>query len=226
MKPKFEIEIDQFKTIHKLPDSWSKQDLLDILEETGFDADDSNSESDLYEYISMAFADLEPTEAAEIVINQLFSKTLNKNQIKEVALEMQTENLWEEYGDMHLHEELFKATSLLYHAYNGKFPHPDAANFSLRINTLNHDAETVLTTIDETLIARLLAKGMSEHAVIFRLFKHSIDTGNWTEAKDIIWQYTITNKTPKSVEIAITTAVYWVKELKNRENYTVELKND
>lgn len=135
---------------------------------------------------------------------------------------MQEENLWEEYGDMSFHEDLFKITSLLYKAYNGKFPHPDAADVIIQISALNHDAETFLPKVDEVLISRLISKGMSEHAVINRLFHDFVDAGEWKEAKDIIWQFNASELTQKSVQIEFTTGVYWVKELRGAENYTVE----
>lgn len=226
MKLKFEIEVKRFKTIHKLPNSWSKNDLISILNLVDFEADASSSESDLYDYLSMAFDELEPEESAAVVLTYILGEKLNKNQIAEIAHEMLEENLWEEYGDMSCHEDLFKAASLLYHAYNGKFPFPDAADVVLNIKALNHDAEIALKQIDEAFIARVISKGMSEHAVIFRLFHDAIEGGEWKEAKDIIWQYSVSEEVEKSVDIEFTTAIYWVKELKNASNYTIELLID
>jgi hypothetical protein len=223
MKPKFEVEVQSFTTIHKLADSWTKKDLIKILELADFDADESNSEEDLYDYLTMAFDELEPREAAEIVLTYVFGSKLNKNQIAEIALEMQEENLWEEYGDMSLHEDLFKVTSLLYHAYNGKFPHPDAADLLLVIKALNHDGEVLLRNVNETLISRLMAYGMSEHAVINRLFHENVESGKWPEAKDIVWQFSTEVMSSKQVEVDLTTAIYWVKELNNVADYQVEL---
>jgi hypothetical protein len=213
MKPKFKIEIKSFKTIHSLADSWTKKDLIKILELADFDADDSSSEQDLYDYLVMAFDELTPEEAAELVLNYVLGDKLNKNQIAEIALEMQEENLW---------EDLFKITSLLYYADNGKFPHPDAADLAFHIKATNHDAELVLKTLDEKLISRILAKGMTEHAVIFRLFHDNIEGGDWKEAKDIIWQYEAETIDSKNVEVELTTAIYWVKELKGVSTYDVE----
>lgn len=226
MKPKFNVSINAFKTIHKLPESWTKKDLIKILELADFDADESNSEADLFDYLSMAFDDLEPHEAAEIVLTYTFGTRLNKNQITEIALEMQEENLWEEYGDMSLHEELFRVTSLLFHAYNGKFPHPDAADVLVEIQALNHDGEVMLKRVDEAFIARLLAHGMTDHAVIQRLFHDNIMGEEWKEAKDIIWQYTLETVNSKTIQIDLTTAIYWVKELKDITSYEVNLVID
>ena len=226
MKPKFIIEINSFKTIHKLPNSWTKRDLIKILEQADFDADETNSEADLYDYMSMAFEELEPEEAAIIVLTHAIGNRLNKNQIEDIAHVMLEENLLEEYGDMRLQEDLFKVTSLLYQAYNGVFPQPDAADIVIRINAANHDGEVVLRKIDEPLIARLLAHGMTEHSVLHRLFHEQIIVREWEEAKDIIWQYTSEIVSPKVVEIELTTAIYWVKELKHIIDYEVEMKMD
>ena len=225
MKPKFEIEVKSYSTIHALPNSWSKEDLVKILELADFEAEKDSSEADLYDYISMAFDELEPEEAATIVVTYVLGQKLNENQIKEIAQEMQEENLWEEYGDMSLHEDLFKITSLLYKAYNGKFPHPDAADVIIQINALNHDAETLLPNVDEVLISRCISKGMSEHAVINRLFHDNVESGQWKEAKDIIWQFNTSELAQKSIKIEFTTGVYWVKELRGAENYNVELNS-
>lgn len=68
MKPKFEIEVKSYSTIHALPNSWSKDDLIKILELADFEAEQDSSEADLYDYLAMAFDELDPEEAATIVV--------------------------------------------------------------------------------------------------------------------------------------------------------------
>ena len=226
MTAKFNIEITSFKTIHTLPNSWTKQNLIDLLELIDFAGEDNSSEKDLYDYISMGFQELEPDESAEIVLKYIFGDKLNQNQITEIAHEMQEENLWEEYGDMSFHEDLFKATSLLYHAYNGKFPHPDAAEIELKIESTSKAGNEMLEKFDESLIARIIAAGQTDHAIINRLFDDKIKTDKFDEAKDIIWQYNILSNESPVVNVKLTTGIYWVKELKQIDTFTADAFND
>ena len=226
IKPKFKITLEKFNVIHELPNSWSINDYKSILDLVDFELDEGTEESELFDYLSLALQDIGAVEASALLLKYRLGTKLNDGQIQDISHDIQDENLWEEYQDMSLHEELFNITSLLYRAFNGKFPEPDAAEISTKIEALNHSAQECLNSFDESLIARIIAKGQTEHAIINRLFDEKVDGDSFEEAKDIIWQYSIVNKEDKSVTIDITTAIYWVKELKNVNDFETETFND
>ena len=127
---------------------------------------------------------------------------------------------------MSLHEDLFKITALLYTAYNGKFPHPDAAEIEMKIQANSHSGQEIIQSFDESLIARIIALGQSDHAIINRLFNNKVKENKFDEAKDIVWQYNIVSANDKTATVKFTTAIYWVKELKQINEFTVEAFND
>ena len=223
MKAKFEITITKFNKIEKLPNSWVKQDLVNVLELCDFGVIDKIADNELLDYVHMSLQEKEPEESATILMDYKLGSKLNEGQIQNLSHDIQEESLWEEYQDMSLHEELFNITSLLYKAYNGKFPHAVAADLTLEIKALNHNAEEELQNIDETILARIFGFGQTDHAVINRLFDEKIISGDFPEAKDIIWQYSAIKTEDKSVQVNVITALYWIKELNLNDNFEIEI---
>ena len=223
---KFKIEIEKFNVIHELPNSWSFSDYKAILDLVDFDVDEETKVDELFDYLSLALQDLGPVDAAAMLLKYRLGEKLSIGQVQDISHDIQDENLWEEYQDMSLHEELFNITSILYRAFNGKFPEPDAVEIVLKVEGLNHLSKEALKKFDESFIARLLAKGQTDHAIINRLFDKKVEGYLFEEAKDIIWQYSIVKQEDNSVTIDLTTAIYWVKELKNSIEFEVETHND
>ena len=222
----YSAEILKLSTIHELEDAWSSADYKELLEACEFDSIDEVPEGELMDYLSMALQELDPETAAEIVLLYRLGDKLKKGQIESISHEMLEENLWEEYSDMSLHEELFNITSLLFKALNGKFPNPDAADLLLKISSKTVDGTKSLESIDESLIARVLALGQDDHAIINRLFDEQVAGALFHEAKDIIWKYKITERERNNVTIQVTTAIYWVKKLRKGNLFEVNTLND
>lgn len=191
-----------------------------------FEGVDEVSEPELFDYLSMALQENDPEDAAAIVLQYRLGDRLKKGQIQSVSHDMMEENLWEEYGDMSLHEELFNITALLYRALNGKFPHPDAADLTLKISAMKADAKLSLESIEESLIARILALGQGDHAIINRLFDEQVLGKEFQEAKDIIWKYDILERGENSVTMHLITGLYRVKELRKGQIFGVKTHSD
>lgn len=96
---------------------------------------------DLFEICMMSLQDLEPTDAASLVLKYKMSESLKDGQIKNIAVEMQKDKLWEEYADEKMHESFFNIGSLLYSAMPKEFPKPDAVLISLNIKAKNETAK-------------------------------------------------------------------------------------
>ncbi|MEQ9187705.1 MAG: hypothetical protein RLP15_08210 [Cryomorphaceae bacterium] len=226
MNHAFSIEVLSHSIIHALPDAWSSDDYVSLLDLCDFDGADAVSKDELFEYVAMAMQELDPADAAEIVLKHRLGDRLKAGQIQSMAHDMLEENLWEEYGDMSMHEELFNITSLLYTAFNGKFPHPDAIELVMTIGSKTPDGVQALRSLDESLLARVLAFGQDDHAIINRLFDDKIAGPYFEEAKDIIWKFAIQERAENSVTVHITTALYWAKGLRKGLCYEAKTHNN
>ena len=222
----FNIEIKNFTEIHQLTDSWSDPDFQKILTLCEFEDAAVASSEELQEYAMLSLQDKAPQKAAEVVLTARLSERLRPGQIKDAASDMMRENLWEEYQDMSLHEELFIITAFLHKVFPRTFPEPDAADVTMAISAMNNAAEQALKQLEEPFICRAIADGMSQQSILYRLFDEQLSGKGFEEAKDIIWQYRVQENTGKQCIVEFTTANQWVKELKTAGTYSSTAYND
>ncbi len=223
MKAQVEVNIVSYREVKTLEGSWSFDDYRKLLDLLGFGDVAGVADNELMEYLSMSLQELELDEAALEVLTYRLGHELNGNQISEISHEMIEEPLWEEYGNMALHEELFNVNSLLYHAFNGKFPRPKAALVELTITAKNQQAKEVLHHLNETVLCRVIAGGMSDHAILNRLFHEKLESGKFEEADDIVWTYDAKAE-GACYTCHLTTSTYWVHELANAGTYQIEIE--
>lgn len=130
--PTFTVERLSFQHLAALPNAWQNADYLALLTQLDYDNPEAIAPAELKEMCQLALTDLEPTAAAEIVLGYLAGEQLTEGQTSQLAHQMETEKLWEENPKLELHQHFFNATQLLYDAYNGKFPHPQAVEFKVK----------------------------------------------------------------------------------------------
>jgi len=224
MKHSFRVEPIKFSTIQDLPNAWSNQDYKALLEKMDFDGISEIPENELKQMCLMSLTDNEPEDAAKIVLEYIFENRLNSGQIENLSNEMLDERLWEEYADLSLHEEFFNATQLLYEAYNGKFPHPEAVRFQVKVSAKIPSELSIFNQNTETPLIRLLVKGMPDNTLINRLFDEQLEEGGFSEAKDIIWQLKKSDETETSVIFDVISSEYWFKDFKYVEHFEAETK--
>ena len=218
----FTVERLSFQHLAALPDAWQNADYLALLTKLDYDSPEAIAPAELKEMCQLALTDLEPAAAAEVVLNYLFADQLKVGQIDQLAHQMQTEKLWEENPNFALHRGFFNATQLLYEAYNGKFPHPQAVEFKVRITASDPAALSALDTEPAALL-RLLAPGLSDRALLHRLFDEQLAGGEFPEAGDILWQLTPSEKTATSVVFDIVSSDYWLEDFKYADKYQADL---
>ena len=136
MKNSFKVECLSFQTIQELPDSWDEQKYKGLLEVMEYSDISEIPSEELKEMCLMSLSDFDPDEAAKIVMEYVFKDKLTKGQIENLSNEMLDEKIWEEYADLSLHEEFFNVNQLLYEAYDGKFPRPNAVKFHINVTTV------------------------------------------------------------------------------------------
>jgi len=188
---KYKIEIDKVQTVDEIPGFWTNDDYIQLLARFDYpDAEDTGTES-LRELLFMAMTDMEPAEAAKIVLNYKLSDSLTEGQIDQISNDMLNDTVCEEYPEMELQQPLFHVNQLLFKAFNGKFPSSSATIIECTITSLeNNEAQ-----ITSELLLRLLNEGLSERNIVKRLFEEQMrGKSAFPEAENIIWDLQLSEK--------------------------------
>ena len=223
MKSSFNIKVLEFKSLSELPDAWNLNDyktLLDIME---YGDTNDIKENEFEDICLMCLSDNDPEEAALIVLNYIFQDSLNSGQKENLSHIMQDEKMWEEYADIAIHEKLFNAHQILFKAYNGKFPRPEALAIQLEVTLKNSDTLNAFNNNIEATLVRLITQGMPENTLINRLYDEELEVGAFSEAKDIIWQVAMQTKDTNSIVFTLISSFYWFKDLKYCKDFEAVL---
>lgn len=215
----FSVEVLSFKTIDELPNSWQKEDYLELLRKMDYDNPEQISDAELKEMALMSITDSESAEAAQVVLEYLFTDQLTTGQIENLAHQMLTEKLWEEYPELSLHQGFFKATQLLYAAYNGKFPRAEAVQFQMKVRANDTESLALFDEHAEAPLLRLIAQGMPDNSLLNRLFSDQLEGASFTEAKNIIWQLKVIKKEGTEITFDVVSSAYWLEDFKYADSY-------
>ncbi|GJM28034.1 MAG: hypothetical protein DHS20C17_06690 [Cyclobacteriaceae bacterium] len=226
MTTKFKVEPLKFAKIQELPNSWTQQNYIDLLEIMDYGDISDIAPEELKEMCLMSLTDYEPEEAAKIVLEYIFKDRLSKGQTANLSNEMLDEKMWEEYADLSMHEDFFNVHQLLYLAFGGKFPYPEAVSFEVRITANESKGLSIFKDHPETSLIRLLVAGMPENTLINRLFDEQIESGEFKEAKDIIWQFKLEQNTGPELVVKIISSMYWFHDFKSVSTYETQLEID
>jgi hypothetical protein len=190
---KFKINITSFKTIDEVPEYWSTEDYITLLDLFGFPDAESAEESSLKELLQMAITDYEPNEAAAIVLEYKLNGDLSKGQIEQISNDMLLDKIAEEYPEISLHATLFHVNT-------------KASHFECTITPLEKNGNVELT---KEVVLKLLDGGLSDSNLIKRLFGDKM-TGNtpFPEADSILWNL----ESKDSTNFKILTSEYWLSQ--------------
>jgi hypothetical protein len=224
MKHVFSIHPTSFKVINELPNAWSNTDYQKLLEIMDYGDTSGLNPNELKEMCLLSISDNEPEEAAKLILEYIFQDRLNAGQSDNISNEMVEEKIWEEYADLSMHEEFFNATQILFDAYNGKFPHPEAVVMQIEFTAKNPKSIAVFESDIEANLIRLITSGMPENTLIKRLFDDQLNGEDFPDAKDIIWQYKKTATEGDKLVFEIISSTYWFHDFKYIETYDAELK--
>lgn len=217
--PTFTVERLSFQHLAELPNAWQNADYLALLTKLDYDNPEAIAPAELKAMCQMALTDLEPAAAAQLVLEYRFSEQLTAGQIEQLGNQMPSEKLWEENPKLELHQGFFNATQLLYEAYNGQFPHPQAVEFKVKITAADPADMALFDQEPAAPLLRLLAAGLSDHALLHRLFGEQLAGAAFAEAPAILWQLTPSEKTANSVVFDVISSDYWLEEFKYADTY-------
>lgn len=225
MKPHFNVTIERFERLAVMPESWTSGGYRALLDALEFDGVNELAENELGAYATMALQDLEPEEAAQVLLAQVLEGKLTPGQMRNLSEEMKDERQWEEYADMSCHEPIFNAQVLLHEAFPGTYPAPDIERLTLRVVAVSPTGEALLREpISEPLLVRILADGMPETAILKRLFSEAVAKGPFPEAAQILWHYSTETRpqadAPGEVcEVTLYSPGCWVGPLEDVETF-------
>ena len=222
----YKAEILNFDTILALPNSWNANKYKELLEVMDYGDISEIPESELKEMCYMSIADNEPEEAARVILGYVFKDRLNEGQIDNLSNEMREEKMWEEYAEIGYHEDFFNTGQILYDAFNGKFPHPEAVEFEVKITSDKLKDLLIDNSISEAALIRLLAQGMPENTLINRLFTEQLNSTTFEEASNIIWQTSTDVQSESTALVKVISSKYFFQDLKYVETFEGKTHND
>lgn len=203
---KFHIKINNLKTVEEIPDYWTSEDYIQLLEKLDYPDAESAPKDTLRELLMMALTDFEPNEAAAIVLDYKLSGSLNEGQIQQISNDMLLDKIVEEYPEIGLQSTLFHINQLLYKAFNGKFPNTHATIIDCSVKPLDKSLDA---SFSKEQLLKLLAYGLSDHNLIKRLFGQKLEgTTPFQEAEDILWDINTSNQQ----DFKILTSEYWISK--------------
>ncbi len=188
-------------------------DFAALLEAADFPDVASIAPDELREMCLLALQELEPAEASLLVLKHAVGDRLRKGQLENLSHELGDEKHWEHYPDMRLHEVLFHVSSLMWEAFPGSFPTPDAVRFELGIEPVDDEARALLDQgLHEVVLVRLLADGMPQGALLHRLFEDQLHAGPFPEATAIAWTVA-TSAEGEGIRVVVTGSAAWLGPL-------------
>ena len=215
----FTVERLSFTSLNELPNSWQNSDYKELLKKMSYDNPDEINAAELKDMCLMSFTDLEPREAAEIVLTYLFPEQLNAGQIENLAHQMLTEKLWEENPELPLHQGFYQATQLLHTAFNGTFPRTQAVEFQVKCTAENPADLAIFADEPAAPLLRLLALGLPDNALLNRLFSTQVAGPVFEEAKAILWELKTVEQTDASITFDVMSSTSWLEEFKYADTY-------
>ena len=220
MTNRFQVRVLSYSNIGEIEGARTDADFAVLLDAMEFGDQSGIAAGELREMCLMSLQDLEPEEAAYLVLKHDMGNVLRDGQLRNIANEMLDEKLWEEYADPSFHERMFNAGSLLYAAFPGSFPEPDAVRVILDVTAENAASREALTASpDETFLVRLLADGMDSHAVLHRMYGEELKGGSFPNAAEVIWIVRAEPVSDGVMKLEITGSGYWLDGLEQTDSY-------
>ena len=220
-KHKFELSIDGWHEIHKLPDSWPISKLREVLALLEYDAEVSDDE--LAEVVLMLLDDQGPRCGAEVVLEAVFGDQMSAGVRQNIAIDLQEDEPWAQHATVAQQAGIFAAVVLLHRAMPKFFDHPEAVQFNLGVHSNVTEARAWLNDrVNAGLVVRLLAQGMETHATLNRLYKDELNGDAFPAANDILWSVSKID----ADRYSIISSRHWVASLEDRISWTASAAPD
>lgn len=218
--PEFQVTVLTFSNILEIEGARNAKDYAALLEAMDYGDQSGLSGEDLRDMCILSLQDMEPDEAAYIVLKHDMGDVLRDGQARNIATEMLDEKLWEEYADTALHERMFNAGSLLYAAFPQSFPKPDAVHTVINVVARNEAAKALLVSSpSEPFLVRLLADGMENHAILHRFYGKELAKSPFSNASEVVWIVRTEATDENTMRMEIISSGYWLDALEDTDTY-------
>lgn len=198
------LKILGFETLDSIPEYWTLQDYQALLQLCDIEDYEQMSLSEAEEMLFMALTDMEPDDAAKILLDYKFSSKLRAGQIDQMSHEMLEDCLPEEHADISLHYCLFNINELLNRAFNNKFPEAKAT--SIQFQLICDDSATKPPS--KELLLKAFALCFVDRQIIKRLYdKQLAGEVAFPEAENILWDV----QSNKDGTYSALTSRYWIE---------------
>lgn len=221
MKFTYSVSIERIEEVHEIPGTWTREDYLTLLKHLDYPDPASVIEEEMKDMTSLALSDLEPEEAAILLMELRMGDILNSGQRVNLAEEFKDTALWQRYSDIRLHKDFFIIGWMLHQAFPSTFRNPETISVSLTVTALNGDSISNLQEPSAPFLCRILNDGMSDRNTIYRLYGDNIEANEFEEAEAILWVWESNgySEAEKSNSFTLFTALHWVEELRNNQEY-------
>lgn len=225
-KNSFTVKCLSFETIQELPNSWPEKNFKELLNLMPDKSPSVPSQIGLKETVLASLNTYDHEEAAKIILDYVFANRLTKGQILSISNEMLEEKCWEEHPDLSMHKELFMVNQLLYQAFSGQFPYPDAVQFQVSIKANELHGISIFDDNPEATLIRLLVAAMPDDNLILRLFEEQIAGTMFNDAKDVIWQLKSKKTSENELIFDIVSSSYWFQDFEFIDVFEAETHAD
>lgn len=227
----FDVSVVSAKEIRDMPGTWVEHDYRKLLEALEVDDVDDEAASDLLEITLMALQDLEPEEAADVVLAYKLANSITPGARQNIVQDLlDDQRPWEEAADIKLHARIFAAAVLLQKAFPSHFSKPDMMKVVLQVRATGAEAGELMTNPPEAaFVARMLADAMSENSILERLFDEQLLAHSFPEAEGIIWQAEFSEQSSTenlSADLTIYSSEHWLKAMQDISDFQSSAYND
>lgn len=216
--PSCHVSVVEFEELTKLDGDWDATDFAALLVKLDMDGGPQLDAAEAKEMCLMALSDLEPDEAAAVLLTYKLAGDLTDGQIRNYSNECQFEKLWEQSPEMHLHRRIFSVASLLTEIDEQTFPTPDALRVKFQVACAPDEAVDLDPPIESASVLRMLSVGMEDGAILKRLFHDQLNGGPFPEADSIAWDV-VSTRNETGIELTVTSSGYWLEGLRETEGF-------
>ncbi|MBC8426534.1 hypothetical protein H8E07_20655 [bacterium] len=214
----FQAQLLSWKEIHALPDGWPSgqlQFLLKLLDVDGV------SDEEALDMAVLALQDRDHDEAAELVLETVFRESMRPGLRRNLSHDLTDERPWEDFADITQQAGIFNASVLLQQAFPLEYGVPDAVSVVVRLDTARDKGRVWLgdPKPDPALLARILANGMDERAVLRRLFGDSLRGARFEEAHSILWRSSRNAGMETAFDFTLFSSHQWFDPLKDLDSW-------
>lgn len=187
MPSSYQVTIESINEIHTLAGTWDNESLRALLKLAEVDDLGDIADTDLLEISLMVLQDLGNQKAGELVLAAVFGDSMRPGVRQNLVDDLQDSEPWNDFAEINQQRGIFIAVCLLHKAFPTRYGTPDALKLRVRFQPLSQSGAAALITPRADWLIRMLACGMSEYAIVHRLYGAELKTGEFSDAPGLIW---------------------------------------